>query len=431
MAATKQAAGKRRRVNTQAGSTSPGIDPNRALDLILEMLPIPGLSGHEGAAAEFVTKKLCDAGVPAGAIRHDDANRRSPLGGEVGNLICTLPGTVRGPRRLLVAHLDTVPLCAGTRPVVKDGFVVSGNPATGLGADNRSGCCATLSAVLEIMRRRLPHPPLTLLWCVQEEVGLYGARFAKLGALGNPKLCFNWDGNEPYKITTGATGAYRIRIEVEGVASHAGVAPEMGTSAIAIAALAITNLACDGWHGLVEKGASHGTSNIGVISGGEATNVVTPLVTLRAEARSHDPKFRKKIVDAFRDAFDDAAKRVQNRAGVSGRIKRFDAELHYESFHLAESEPSVVEAQRAIRAVGMEPKLKISNGGLDANWLSARGLPTVTLGAGQQNVHTVNERLDIDAFTSGCNVALALATRTGHDVPGPLVDRLADRNGRS
>jgi tripeptide aminopeptidase len=376
------------------------------------MLPIPALSGHEGAAAEFVTKKLRDAGVPSDAIVHDDANKRSPLGGEVGNLICRLPGTFRAPRRLLVAHLDTVPLCVGTRPVVKDGFVHSGNPATGLGADNRSGCCAILNAVLEIMRRRLPHPPLTVLWCIQEEVGLYGARFAKLSALGNPKLCFNWDGNEPHKITTGATGAYRIRIEVEGVASHAGVAPEMGASAIAIASLAVTNLACDGWHGLVEKGKSRGTSNIGVISGGEATNVVTPFVSLRAEARSHDPKFRKRIVAAFRDGFEQAAKRVQNRAGASGRLKRFDAELHYESFHLSDSEPSVVEAQRAIRAVGLAPELKISNGGLDANWLSARGLPTVTLGAGQQNVHTVNERLDIEAFTGGCSVALALATET-------------------
>ena len=73
-------------------------------------------------------------------------------------------------------------------------------------------------------------------------------------------------------------------------------------------------------------------------------------------------------------------------------------------------EPSVVEAQRAIRSLGLAPELKTSNGGLDANWLSARWLPTVTLGAGQQEVHTVNERLDIAAFVQGCRVALALAT---------------------
>jgi tripeptide aminopeptidase len=386
------------------------IDAGHALDLVLEMLPIPALSGHEGDAAEFVTKKLRDAGVPADAITTDDANKRSPLGGEIGNLICRLPGTTRGPRRLLMAHLDTVPLCVGTRPVVKDGFVSSGNPATGLGADNRSGCCAILNAVIEINRRKLSHPPLTLVWCVQEEVGLYGSRFAKLSALGNPKLCFNWDGNEAHKITVGATGAYRMTIEVEGVASHAGVAPERGTSAIAIAALAISNLAGNGWHGLIQKGKHRGTSNIGIISGGNATNIVTPLVSLRAEARAHDAAFRKKIVATFRREFARAAKQVQNARGVGGKLKRFDADLSYESFHLGDDEPVVAEARRAIRSIGLEPELKISNGGLDANWLSARGLPTVTLGAGQQEVHTVDERLDIQAYTQGCAVALALAT---------------------
>jgi tripeptide aminopeptidase len=397
-----------RRVAESANQAG-GVDPKRVLDLILEMLPIPGLSGHEGEIAEFVTKKLRDAGVPAGAIMMDDVHRRSPLGGDVGNLICKFPGTMRGSRRLLMAHLDTVPLCVGTRPVVKDGFVASGNPATGLGADNRSGASAILHAATEIMRRRLPHPPLVFFWPVQEEVGLYGSRFANLALLGRPKLCFNWDGNEPHRVAVGATGAYRLHIDVEGLASHAGVAPERGTSAIAIAGLAIADLHAGGWHGLVRKGTKLGTSNVGVITGGNATNVVTPRVSIQAEARSHDAKFRRQIVTAYRRAFARAAGRVRSVHGVRGKID-FREDLHYESFRLAENEPVVVEAQRAIAAVGLLPELRISNGGLDANWLTARGLPTVTLGAGQQEVHTVNERLDIDAFVLGCRVALALAT---------------------
>ena len=166
-----------------------GVDPTRAMDLLLELLPVPALSGQEGQISELITRKLRDAGAPKDSIATDDANRRSPLGGEVGNLIFRLPGTLRGPRRLLMAHLDTVPLCVGTRPVVKNGFVRSGNPATGLGADNRSGVGVLLHAALEILRLRLPHPPLTFFWPVQEEVGLFGARFVKLGMLGRPRLC--------------------------------------------------------------------------------------------------------------------------------------------------------------------------------------------------------------------------------------------------
>jgi tripeptide aminopeptidase len=147
---------------------------------------------------------------------------------------------------------------------------------------------------------------------------------------------------------------------------------------------------------------------VGVVTGGNATNVVTPLVTLRVEARSHDPVFRKKIVAEIRDAFARAARTVKNDRGQCGNIE-FESELHYESFRLPENSPPVLAASRAIREVGLKPELKIVNGGLDANWLSARGLPTVTLGAGQENVHTVDERLNIKAFLNGCRVALALA----------------------
>ena len=44
-------------------------------------------------------------------------------------------------------------------------------------------------------------------------------------------------------------------------------------SAIAIASLAISQLQEDGWHGQIAKGKRRGTSNVGYIHGGGATNV--------------------------------------------------------------------------------------------------------------------------------------------------------------
>jgi tripeptide aminopeptidase len=244
---------------------------------------------------------------------------------------------------------------------------------------------------------------------VQEEIGLYGARFVSVAKLGNPKLCFNWDGNAPQMACIGATGDYSLDIEIEGIASHAGVAPEKGVSAIVLAAQAIADLQQNGWHGLVIKGRHTGSSNIGVIHGGDATNVVTPLLKLRGEVRSHHPQFRQRLVSEFRKAFERAAKGLKNDAGRTGRV-RFHAELKYESFRLDESEPCVVEALAAIRAAGLEPQTRISNGGLDANWLSSRGLPTVTLGCGQQDVHTVKETLNLQSYLHACKIGLLLAT---------------------
>ena len=67
-------------------------------------------------------------------------------------------------------------------------------------------------------------------------------------------------------------------------------------------------------------------------------------------------------------------------------------------------------AVAAIQAVGLEAETKISNGGLDANWMTSHGMPTVTLGCGQQDVHTVDERLDIENYFHACRIALLLAT---------------------
>jgi len=305
--------------------------------------------------------------------------------------------------------MDTVPVCIGTRPVVAGRFVKSGNPATGLGADDRAGCAVVLSTALQILKQKLPHPPLTFFFAIQEEVGLYGARFAKAADLGRPKLAFNFDGGAVEKITVGATGGYRMDIAIEGIPSHAGVAPEKGVSAIAIASLAIASLVEDGWHGLVSKGGKRGTSNVGVIQAGCATNVVAESASLRAEARSHDPAFRGKIVKAIESAFKDAAKRVRSADGKTGAVT-FDGHLDYEAFRLADDEPCVAAAQEAVRAIGLVPRLDISNGGLDANWMAANGVPTVTLGCGQMEIHTTKEQLDLAAFEAACAAALRLAT---------------------
>jgi len=391
-------------------STVAGILPDaQALQLLLRLLAIPGLSGAESKVVEFLHETLIRAGVSPSALTMDGANLRSSVDGEVGNLVLRLPGTLRAPRRMLVAHMDTVPVCQGARPIQRGRRIVARDKDTGLGADNRAGVGVLLTTALSILQNELPHPPLTFLWTVQEEVGLHGAHHVGLRALGKPKLAFNWDGSAADSLKIGATGGYRMNIEIRGIASHAGGHPEQGVSAIVIASLAIADLVRNGWHGLIEKGSQRGTSNVGVIHGGEATNVVTDLVRIRAEARSHNSKFRERIVREIEKAFRKAAKQVRSAAGKLGEIS-FDGQLDYDSFRLPLSDPSVVTASAAIKAEGCQPNLGIVNGGLDANWLTAHGIPTVTLGCGQNNIHTVNEWLDLDEFHRACRIAVRLAT---------------------
>ena len=388
-------------------------EPNlkKATDLVMQLMAIPGKSGNEAGVADFITRSLIKAGASPTAIQSDRAHQKTHLEGNAGNLVFKMAGTRRGPRRLLAAHMDTVPICVGSQPRLKDGFVHSVDPTTGLGADDRAGVAVTLTAALEILRKGLAHPPLTFCWFIQEEVGLQGARFLKKSMLGKPRLRFNWDGGSATKLTVGATGGYRLSICIDGLASHAGGAPERGISAISVAALAIADLHHNGWHGLIRKGKHTGTSNVGFIHGGEATNVVTDQVSIRAEARSHNPQFRKRIVREIERAFQRAVKEVRNDLGERGKL-RFDGHLDYESFLLAKDDASVRTAESAVRSIDCKPIHAVANGGVDANWLTAHGLPTVTIGCGQSNAHTVKEMLELSTFHKACRIGLRLATAT-------------------
>src|SRR5262249_61919782 len=130
----------------------------------------------------------------------DRAHEKIPLPTQTGNLLITLPGTLPGPRRLFMTHLDTVPLCAGARPI-RDGDRIRPVGPTALGGDNRTGvaCLVTLAATLR--EHRLPHPPLTLLFTVREESGLWGARHVDPGDLGGVIEGFNGGGSSSSALT--------------------------------------------------------------------------------------------------------------------------------------------------------------------------------------------------------------------------------------
>src|SRR5436190_21956163 len=360
------------------------VDTKTATDRLMRFLAVEGVTGKEAAIGRELSAALQESGVPASAIRLDDANSRIPVPTETGNLIVDLPG--RGamhnqPRIMFMTHMDTVPLCAGAKPKLARRKIVN-DAKTALGGHNRCGCGVLVTLAAELAKQKLDHPPLTLLFCVREESGLYGARHVKTADLGAPVMAFNYDGGSASNVVVGAVGADRWTVEIHGRASHAGVAPERGISATMILGLALADLKKGGWFGKVVKGKKQGTSNVGPVTGGpgrpagDATNVVTDYVHVRGESRSHDPKFFKQITAAYKAAFEKAAKAVKNSEGKSGRIK-FKVQTDYHPFRIKDTLPVVQRAVAAVKAAGLKPDIRATNGGLDANWMVRHGIPTV------------------------------------------------------
>ncbi len=393
------------------------VDTEAAVGRLMRFLAVEGITGHEAKIAKEIQAALKEAGVPPRAIRFDHANDRIPLPTETGNLIVRLPGNGAlkdAPRLLFMTHMDTVPLCAGAKPRLQGEKIVNAADAA-LGGDNRTGCAVLVTLAAELLKHKSAHPPLTLLFTVREESGLFGARHLDPADLGGVAMGFNFDGRSASDVIVGAVGADRWEADIRGKAAHAGVAPERGVSATLILALAMADVYANGWFGKVVKGGREGTSNVGPVgdahgkSAGEATNVVTDYVHVKGESRSHDPKFFREITAAYKEAFTKAAARVTDHEGTPGKVK-FTSRTDYHPFRLKDASPVARRASAAVRALGREPNLRTTNGGLDANWMVKHGVPTVTFGAGQNEIHTVNEWVDLTEFETACELAVVLAT---------------------
>lgn len=382
------------------------LDQNLAEETLMDLLRIPGLSGKERQVSDAIRERLLAAGCKAEWMHNDDAHTRIPGDFEIGNLIVTLPGTLEGPRLMFAGHLDTVPLVRGVEPRRLDRRIVPAGD-TALGADNRTACAAILTLAETLLRHDLPHPPLTLLFTVGEEIGLWGAKEVDVEDLGHPAMGFNIDSGDPCEAVIGAIGAHRWRVEIKGTSAHAGVHPEHGVSANLIAARAIAAMAEQGVFGLIEKNGRRGTSNVGSVNGGEASNQVTDRVEVTGESRSHDPDFLKEITGVIEACFREAAASVTNHVGKTGEVV-FHCNEDYHAFRISDRDPVVTATQRALETLGLSCQPLVTNGGLDANFLNLKGVPTVTLGAGQHNPHTVDEYADLDEYTTCCRLLLQL-----------------------
>jgi tripeptide aminopeptidase len=375
---------------------------------------VEGVTGQEKNIGLAVCDALKKVGVPESAIRFDDANKRIPLPTETGNLIVELSGTRPGPRLLFSTHLDTVPLCAGAKPRREGDRIVS-DGTTALGGDARTGVALLVVVAETLLKHKLPHPPTTLLFTVREESGLHGARELNPADLGGAVMCINVDGQRASDLIIGAVGQENWEVEITGRASHAGVAPEKGISATLVGALALAQARQAGWFGKVAKPDGRGTSNVGIFGGrgnkpaGDATNVVTDYAFIKGEARSPEAAFATEIANGYKEAFARAQSEVTTDEGDTAEIK-FSHVASYPPFELGKDTPIVKRAAKALAMLDIEPVYVFSNGGLDANWLDKHGVPTITIGAGQAEIHTIKEYVDLKEFEKGCRIGVLMAT---------------------
>jgi tripeptide aminopeptidase len=359
------------------------INSDRLLATFLDLVQIDNPSGGEAAIAAHIRGLLESLGL---AVEEDALH----------NLLAHVPG--QGEPLLLNAHMDSVAPCHGVRPLVADGVVRSSGD-TVLGADDLAGVAAIIEGVRSTLERGGPHRAAELLLTVQEEVGLLGAAAfdtAKLRAREGVTLD---SGGDFGGITIGAPSQDSLHAIVTGRAAHAGVAPERGLNAIVIAARALAAMPL----GRIDEET---TANIGIIRGGEATNIVPERVELWGEARSHSREKLASQVRAMVGALEAAASAAGGSAHVTVTHK-------YDSYRLAEDLPIIRRIVAALDALGYQPNFQISGGGSDVNILAQRGIQIANVSVGYREIHSTGEYIAVADLQRSAELVVRLLGADG------------------
>lgn len=382
------------------------MNDETALRWLYELLDIRGPSGDEGEVADWIRARLAEAGVPDAVVFNDGAAAR--IGGvKCDNLIIDPTPDAVGPRRLFAAHMDTVPGAVGvTWKREGDRLVVVEGGA--LGGDDRCGIAVILASYLGLRAEGVPMRPLKIAFTVHEEGGVLGSRHIDPAVLQGVEGGFAFDGKEPKEVVFASPGQARMKIAINGITAHAGTRPHEGASATIAMARALSRLHHEGMHGRIEREGVHvGAANVGKITAGGPTNVVTARAELVAEARSHDPEILEEIVAAWRTAFHEEAAAVRNFEDRPATVD-FDSWVSYYPFDAGEDGPLMDALAESLIPEGQEPFKRRIMGGLDASWLNRHGVPTLTLGCGYWFNHTPREHVKISEFLRSIRVCRRL-----------------------
>src|SRR5437588_3615653 len=261
---------------------------------LVELIHLPSTSGHEENIRAYLAQYLSSLGLS------------SQVDGS-GNLVATLAGA--GTPLLLNAHMDRVPPGLGHQPILGDGILYS-NGTTNLGADDAAGIVIILEVVRRTLEQQLPHPPLLLLFTVQEEAGLCGASgFDSAPWHVADGIVFDNAFEAGVVVSRGA--AYEaFDVEITGRTGHPG--KDLAQTVHAIEIFRAANYP----HGSFDNDQTR--INVGRIIGGNARNAIADMVTIEGEVRSFEPfEVREKYKQAIQDAFEQAARLLGGHVKVS------------------------------------------------------------------------------------------------------------------
>ena len=367
------------------------VNRGRILSRFQQLVAIDAPSYQERQMADELIRQLSALGL---TVLEDQAGQA--IGGNCGNLIVKIPGTLALPPLLFSGHMDTVAPAKGKRAQVHPDGTITSQGQTVLGADDVSALTAILEALTVIQEDRLPHRPLEIVFAVAEEpytIGSHQLDFSQLTA--KEAYVLDKDGD----IGTAALQAPSIlyfQAQFVGKAAHAGMTPELGVHAIQAAAKAVDRIPM----GHVDQRT---TINVGTIQGGLATNIVPDSCTLEGEIRGFDHEAALQSLRQVEKLCQDSA------AEVNAQVE-FQYEIHTVAYCHSTDAPAAQRFTRVCQGLGLSAQLGCIFGGSDNNTFAEHGIQGLVLASAMHQCHSCQEYTSIQELEQLCSLTLALMT---------------------
>ncbi len=293
-----------------------------------------------------------------------------------------------GPRILLIGHIDTV-FPAGEaerRPFAinqRNGTRIATGPGV---LDMKSGVLLGMYGVhLLIAEQQTNYQNVTFICNSDEEIGspVSKSLIQELAHQSDAVIVLE-PGRTLSNVVSSRRSVGHYRVEVRGVSAHAGVEPQSGRNAIL--ELSYQVQAMQALHGTIP-----GTSlSVGIIHGGERTNVVPDFAYCEIDVRASDLEGVQAIEAAMRN--------VVSKHVLDGTQITLSGGMRCMPFEHSERNAGLVQmVKEAGEELGVKIKDMGSGGASDANNTSILGIPTIDgLGAGGGMAHNPEEYIELD-----------------------------------
>lgn len=351
---------------------------------------------------------------------------------EFGIVLATVPSTVSHdiPVVAYVAHVDTSPEYSSTNvnPIVHNNYqggdlvlpgdsskvirvdenpdlkncightLVTSDGTTLLGADDKSGVAAIMTAAAEMIRqgKSLKRGPIRLCFTCDEEVGR-GTDKLDLKQLG-AHVAYTLDGSGRDEIDSETFSADGAKVTVKGINTHPSVGKGAMVNAIRILSTFLSRLptarlspeTTDGRDGFihpyhVEGGVAEASARL-ILRDFETSNL------------SEQAKLLESIAETLRAEHPRAQILVETRQQYRNMREG-----------LVKEPRAVSKAVDAHKSLGRTPKMSIIRGGTDGSLLTAKGLPTPNLSTGEHNPHSPLEWTSVQEMQAAADLLVQLA----------------------